>query len=558
MLRFFECTHDDVAVLGASETQLLLDICRRLNQAPPATMFPRQEAWSTKHKARWQNHERSLAKLPITIVDVDDATQTLENITVQCLRWDPDARPLAASIASELHASNAKEVSNASAAAVYQPRPETELEQSFATSVPKSTAKRPASPTLQTPCAKAAVHAASASASKQMPTLKRLRVNSKSSEPPAVASTPRQPESTCAAETLVCACKSQNCRSTAHARGQACTHPCHDGSLYCSSCKCLSDSCAKLRRLGCGGYCGGCSINEIPWTMQLVRKFGELDLLGHMTPVDVEALLEMHKALVEKFGRADPALIFIASWAKDPTFIKQLHRDPPSPNCSSLELQKHIHKALQGAANKHLVEAGCCIRGGRHTGLLFCLRWLGLACKVGKGDQQDFKGGIPFVPFKPQRFIENIGGQKCKVELGRSSDGLDALIKGLRGTELLGGSGAPLRWETVQKNFRASLEAVTKKYSMGLTGNYVAPHVLRKLLLLNGDLPPLTIKEMRELVPDEQKVLDNLPAHLRQRGRLAKTLHCPDIYVTCFNCHSPSQSVTTPCICSFTEVALRT
>ena len=134
--------------------------------------------------------------------------------------------------------------------------------------------------------------------------------------------------------------------------------------------------------------------------------------------------------------------------------------------------------------------------------------------------------------------MENVGSSGTLV-LGRSLEGLQALIAGFRASDYPSVT-MQHNWSELRDQFRAAVTKVTEKYSMGLTGAYVAPHILRKLLLLNGDLPHLTAAEMGELVPDEQHVLDKLPANLRERGRLARALHCADIYITCYNCLGPS------------------
>jgi hypothetical protein len=188
------------------------------------------------------------------------------------------------------------------------------------------------------------------------------------------------------------------------------------------------------------------------------------------------------------------------------------------------------------------VEAGLCIRGGRHTGLGFCLRWLGLATKITtKAGGQDFKGGVPFLAYNPPRLVADVGSG-MGFELGRSLEGLQALMNGFRAADY-----PPVTeshpWSKLRDAFRAALTKVTVKYSMGLTGTYLAPHILRKFLLLNGDLSPLTVAEMEDMVPDEQQVLAELPLNLRDRGRLGRVLSCSDMYITCYNCLGLSRSI---------------
>jgi hypothetical protein len=251
--------------------------------------------------------------------------------------------------------------------------------------------------------------------------------------------------------------------------------------------------------------------------------------------------------MIQKHKQSDAVLEFIASWSKDPAFIELLADGAPSADCTAKALQEHLHKTLRALSKKQSqnAEAGACIHGGRHTGLAFCMRWIGVASKVPKqGDEgkvRDFNGGAPFVPFAPKKIIHNIGSnQRYSLELGKSLAGLNVLIKAIRASGSCAPDGTVHPWDDIKTQFEQWIEKITSKMSLGLTGNYVAPHILRKLLILNGDLPPLTTQEMKDLVPDEQKQLGQIPSSLRDRGRLAHALLCPDIYITCYNCQSPS------------------
>ena len=267
-----------------------------------------------------------------------------------------------------------------------------------------------------------------------------------------------------------------------------------------------------------------------------MRAFGRLQLLSELIPVDVEALMELRKAQVRTHAAADPVLEFIAAWVKDPVFIRQLAKQVPAPNSSAAELRASVHQAVRAISQRHLHEAGACIHGGRHTGLAFCLRWLGLASKTG-GTRQDFKGGVPFEPFQPRKVARGIGSGGCEFEFGKSLLGLEALMAGFRSAKYPSTFNV-VPWNELRDHFHNALAITTKKYSMGLLGDYAAPHILRKFILLNGDLPPMTVTDMETLMPDEQKLLKHIPTVLRDRGRLAKFVHCGEMYITCFNCIS--------------------
>jgi hypothetical protein len=288
--------------------------------------------------------------------------------------------------------------------------------------------------------------------------------------------------------------------------------------------------------------------------LQLLREFGRLNLVSSLEPVDVEVLRAFRAAMIQKQNRSDPVLEFIASWSKDPAFIKQLADGAPKPNCTAQALLAHLHKTLRAISDNQsqTAEAGACIHGGRHTGLAFCMRWIGVAAKVSKvskvSNSQGFPGGAPFVPFAPKQIIHNVGcGQGLSLELGKSLVGLDAIIQAIRTSDSCASDDAPQSWDKVKTRFGLWIDKITAKLSMGLNGHYLAPHILRKFLILNGDLPPLTVQEMQALVPDEQKQLSKIPSSLKDRGRLAKALVCPDIYITCYNCQYPSTPINLRC-----------
>jgi hypothetical protein len=172
------------------------------------------------------------------------------------------------------------------------------------------------------------------------------------------------------------------------------------------------------------------------------------------------------------------------------------------------------------------------------------LGYLGLATKIKKrGGRQDFKGkgGVPFLAFNPPQLVENIG-QDGTFELGRSLDGLLALMDGFRAADYPStNKGHP--WFKLRDEFRAAVTKVTKEYSMGLTGAHLTPHILHKFLLMNGDVPHLTVPEMADLFPDEQQIFEELPFNLRDRGRLATAVSCPDLYITYYNSWGLSHSM---------------
>ena len=532
-LRYMEFAIRQNAFLGTNENQLLLSICRRLNQCPPLALFPQHGAWATRHRSRWWDHPIAFHKIassqePVWAAELP-SMEPLYSIALKCLEWHPDARYRAYGLVAALQAvegwqfprvqptattssaSTSTRPGGAGSTLCYSSRSFARLSLNRSDIVmdldPEESEGRPRPS-----------HIALAG--------KRRRVSGK---------TPPGPSTSSVNASVGCKCSSQNCRSGTHNRGKSCGRPQVAGSDYCSDCKC--QTCPRLRR-GTSGLCRACSATDLPWGLQLVRTFGEQALLPLMIPVDVEALYALHEDLLA-VGRSDPVLLVIAAWAKDPAFVRHLSQDAPGPDCSAAELQRHIHRALRSIAGSHAAEAGACIRGGRHTGLVFCLRWLGLATKKNsKSCRQDFPGGVPFQAFKPPRLVENVGS--CgTLELGRSLEGLQALIAGFRASDYPSVT-MQHNWSELRDQFRAAVTKATEKYSMGLTGAYVAPHILRKLLLLNGDLPHLTAAEMEELVPDEQHVLDKLPASLRERGRLARALHCADIYITCYNCLGPS------------------
>ena len=538
---------NQIAFSGASENILLLSICRRLNQPPPLTLFPRHGTWATKHRHRWEDHNSTFSKIaaaqePAWAAELP-SLRPLYSIALKCLEWHPDARYQANGLVSVLKdvegwqfpgvpstaASSSGFNSSRAHGSGWRPA---ESSRSFARlSRSRSDIALDLDPESDvaegpTPGSRPGTsHTAPAPANVD----KRLRLTSKTP--------PQELHKSSGGAATACSCTSHNCRSGAHVRGQPCSKPRLPGSDYCSSCKCRS--CPRLRR-GTSGLCRACGTTDLPWGLRLVQTFGKLNLLHLMTPVDVEALIDLHKDLLA-VGRADPVLLFIAAWAKDPVFVRRLSHNAPGCDCSAAELQRHIHSTLRSIAGRHMVEAGICLRGGRHTGLAFCMRWLGLAAKITtKGGGQDFKGGVPFLAYNPPRVVENIGNGGT-FELGRSLEGLQALMNGFRAADYPSVTTSH-PWSELRDKFRAALTTVTKKYSMGLTGDSLAPHILRKFLLLNGDLPHLTVPEMEDLVPDEQKVLEMLPHNLRDRGRLARAVSCSDLYITCYNCRGPSHS----------------
>lgn len=373
---------------------------------------------------------------------------------------------------------------------------------------------------------------------------KRRRMHSKTS----MCFQPKQEESrmpSMSPKTEMCKCQGNNCRTTCHVRrGEPCQEPAVSGSKFCSFCKCRS--CDNCRR-GYSGLCRGCEAEDLPWGLQLLREFGRLNLVASLQPVDVEFLCALRPAMIQKHKKSDAVLEFIASWSKDPAFIEQLAHGAPKPNCTAQALLAHLHKTLRALSENQScrAEAGACIHGGRHTGLAFCMRWIGVAAKVSKVSKatgsQGFQGGAPFVPFRPKQIVHNVGcAPGLSLELGRSLVGLDALIEAIRTSDSCASDGTSQSWDRVVASFWLWIEKITAKLSMGLTGHYLAPHILRKFLILNGHLPPLTVQEMQALVPDEQNQLSKIPASLKDRGRLAQAMACPDIYITCYNCQHPS------------------
>ena len=166
------------------------------------------------------------------------------------------------------------------------------------------------------------------------------------------------------------------------------------------------------------------------------------------------------------------------------------------------------------------------------------MRWLGVASKKTPG-RRDFQGGIAFSPFNPPRHAENIGKSRATYELGQSLVGLKALMAGFRDSHYPS-TAKSHPWRAMKAGFHTALQKATERHTMGLTGDYAGPHILRKMLLLNGDLPALTVPEMVELMPDEQGALDKITDSLRDRGRLSSALMCPDMFITCHNCNSLS------------------
>ncbi len=550
--RYIEFALEQIAFTGASENSLLLCICRRLNQPPPLTLFPQHGTWATRHRARWVDHETVFSKIASTRQLAWAAElpslQPLYSIALKCLEWHPDARYRANGLVSALravegwqftgvHSSVGSSSDLNSSRANGSGRRHTEPSRSF-TQLARRNSNIALDLDPESDVAEGPTPSSKPGPSRithgQVNINKRRRLSCKT--PPELNL--NLSSSNTAMPILICSCSSQNCRSSTHARGQACSQPRLPGSDYCSSCKCRD--CPLLRR-GNSGLCRTCSAKDLPWGLRLVRIFGEIGLLHLMTPVDVEALAALHENLLA-VDRSDPVLLFIAAWAKDPVFVQHLSHGAPGCDCSAAELQRHIHNTLRSIAGQHLAEAGLCIRGGRHTGLAFCMRWLGLATKITTtGGGQDFKGGVPFLAYNPPKLVADVGSG-ITFELGRSLLGLQALMNGLRAADY---PSVTQRhpWSKLRDGFRAALTKVTEKYSMGLTGTYLAPHILRKFLLLNGDLPHLTVAEMEDLVPDEQQVLAELPMNLRDRGRLARALCCSDMYITCYNCLGLSRSI---------------
>ena len=477
-------------------------------------------AWNTKHRSRWEEHPRSLTRADTTLSQASSSVlaptsppqlSPLRTVILKCLTWHPDDRPSATDVKNYFEGVGSPTTNSAPAFPIVAfdraltPAPTRQMDVDAETDLETVDS----SPTvLTTPTSAPA---------------KRRRIRRKTPEVPRGDSVPG----------LLCKCKSHNCRSGIHHRGKPCLRPTTIGQQFCEDCKCKM--CPNMRRGG-SGLCRACAPDELPWGMQLVRTFGQQSLLKDMTPADVEALFQLRRELAEASSGegSHPVIEFIAAWAKDPTFIQQLSTNAPRKGCSAADLQRHLHKALRACAGQHKGEAGKCLAGGRHTGVAFCLRWLGVAAKVGGG--QEFKGGVPFQPYSPPRFINNLGGTGYQMELGRSLEGLQALIAASPLLDHWTPGQEPIPWHEVKIRFEAAVKKLTEKYTLGMGGTYLAPHLLRKFLLLNGDLPPMTVQEMKDLVPDEQQILRNLPLVLLERGRLARALRCPDIYITCYNC----------------------
>ena len=500
-----------------------------MNQPPPLELFSQHGSWHKEYKGRWFNHKCSFAKTRESLHDGLAAEHQsvllpLFDLAVRCLTWMPIDRPTTNRILEELQSlwqtQDPGIVSSSSSRGpgVFRQKlgtnPSPLVDLSLSDSEDVGVGPAPA---------------------------KRRRIGAKSPmciEP--------KPESSTSAKTEKCRCQGNNCRTTSHVRrGEPCQEPAVSGSRFCIFCKCRN--CDNCRR-GYSGLCRGCEADDLPWTLQLLREFGRLDLVGRLQPVDVEVLLAFRAAMIQKQQRSDPVLEFIASWSKDPAFVEQLPVGAPKPDCTAQALLAHLHKTLRALSENRQsckAEAAACIHGGRHTGLAFCMRWIGVAAKVSNASKasssRGFQGGAPFTPFNPKRIIHNVGcGPGLSLELGRSLVGLDALIQAIRTSDSCASDGTSQSWDRIVKVYGTWIEKITAKLSMGLTGRYLAPHILRKFLILNGNLPPLTVQEMQALVPDEQDQLSKIPASLKDRGRLAQALSCPDIYITCYNCRHPS------------------
>jgi hypothetical protein len=535
LMRYFEFSTRDVAFWGSLENHLLLEISRRLNQPPPLELFKQYGNWNKEHKHRWFNHECSFARIRVRLFSENGLAAELQSVhrplfdmAVRCLTWMPADRPSTSQVLEEFQnlwhepgvvpSSSSQGSAQLSTQRVFLER----LQTNPATVVDLTISDSEHSDNV---------------AVRPVP-VKRKRIRIKSPELIQL----KQQESTLSSTTLeMCKCHGNNCRSSRHSRGKQCQEPPASNSKFCIFCKCRS--CNNCRR-GYSGLCRSCQADELPWGLQLLREFGRLNLVASLQPVDVEALCALRAAMIQRHNQSDAVLEFIASWSKDPAFIKQLAHAAPKPNCTAKALLEHLHKTLRFLSDNGLqeAEAGHCIHGGRHTGLAFCMRWLGVASKVpkrpkSKDSPRSFLGGAPFVPFAPKQIIHNIGyGQLYSLELGKSSVGLDALIQAIRKSDSCASDGTPISWNEVHAQYGLWIQKITAKFSMGLTGTYVAPHILRKFLILNGDLPPLTVQEMEDLVPDEQDQLSKIPASLKDRGRLAQAVMCPDIYITCYNC----------------------
>ena len=517
-----------------------------MNQPPPLELFSQHGNWNKEHKDRWFNHKYSFARARESLQKDDGLAAEhqsvllpLFDLAVRCLTWMPMDRPTSNQISEELQ--NLWQTQDPGVVSSSSSRVQTQTRTFF----PRRLGKNPSTLVdLSLSDSEDAVVPAPA---------KRRRILVKSSSSTGVGSCAPNPEfgscsRTSSTKTKNCKCQGNNCRATCHARrGEPCQEPAASDSKFCIFCKCRN--CDNCRR-GYSGLCRGCEADDLPWALQLLREFGRLQLVTRLQPVDVEVLLAFRAAMIQKRKRSDPVLEFIASWSKDPAFIEQLAVGAPKPNCTAQALLAHLHKTLRAISENRSrrAEAGACIHGGRHTGLAFCMRWIGVAAKVSKVPKatgsQGFRGGAPFVPFRPKQIIHDVGcGQGLSLELGRSLVGLEALIKAIRTSDSCASDGAPKTSDQVVARFESWVEKITDKLSMGLTGHYLAPHILRKFLILDGALPSLTVQEMQALVPDEQHQLGKIPVSLKDRGRLAQALACPDIYITCYNCEHPSTHV---------------
>ena len=522
-----------------------------MNQPPPLELFSKHGSWNNEHKHRWFDHKCSFARARESLQKDDGFAPEhpssvsllfLFDLAVRCLTWMPVNRPTTNQILEELQShwptqdpgvvpSSSSQGAGPSSSS-RQPRPTFIFRRRLGAS---SSTLMDLSPSESEDIG---VGPASAPA-------KRRRISSKSPsiQPKQNSSSRMSSTGSCAPVTEKCQCQGNNCRTTCHVRrGEPCQEPAVSGSKYCKSCKCRS--CNNCRR-GYSGLCRGCEADDLPWGLQLLREFGRLNLVESLQPVDVEVLLAFRAAMIQKHKKSHAVLEFSGASGSGRVPSHQLADGAPKPNCTAKTLLEHLHKTLRAISDNRLqgAEAGACIHGGRHTGLAFCMRWIGVAAKVSKATAVDsprgFQGGAPFVPFAPKQIIHNVGcGTGLSLELGTSLVGLDAIIEAIRTSDSCASDGRSqtCSWAQVQECFGQWIEKITAKLSMGLTGNYVTPHILRKFLILNGDLPPLTVQEMQALVPDEQHQLSKIPASLKDRGRLASALACPDIYITCYNC----------------------
>jgi hypothetical protein len=182
------------------------------------------------------------------------------------------------------------------------------------------------------------------------------------------------------ADRALCQCRGTTCRSDRHGARHPCTADVERGALFCTDCLCQA-GCMK-QQLNKWGFCYSHLHMALPKELQLVKAFGDLQLLDQMYPADFQAFLAATCEYEKRHGLMDPALEVLAAWVRDPTAVKTMMRLSPGPNCTSSEMLQVMHNTLRAISGQCQPELDASLQGWHGTGVSACFCNLGIAEKL--------------------------------------------------------------------------------------------------------------------------------------------------------------------------------